>query len=112
VSLGLAAATASAQPVILMSKGPAALPADAASQILNFPTNGISTDGRFVVFTSDARNLVAGQVDTNGGRDVFLYDRSTDSVKLVSHRSTDPTPLTPRFAGNGGCKDPVISAVT
>ncbi len=34
---------------------------------------GVSTDGRYVVFSSRARNLVPG--DTNGYEDVFLRDR-------------------------------------
>jgi Tol biopolymer transport system component len=36
---------------------------------------GISSDGRFVAFTSAASNLVAG--DTNGVEDVFVRDRGT-----------------------------------
>ena len=38
----------------------------------------VSADGRYVVFTSNATNLVAGQVDDANGNpssDVFLYDR-------------------------------------
>jgi Tol biopolymer transport system component len=38
---------------------------------------GISGDGRYVVFSSEATNLVAN--DTNGNRDVFLRDRDTDA---------------------------------
>ncbi len=34
----------------------------------------ISSDGRYVAFSSDASNLVTG--DGNGARDVFVYDRS------------------------------------
>ena len=37
----------------------------------------ISGSGRFVAFTSDATNLVAG--DTNGAGDVFVRDRDTDT---------------------------------
>jgi WD40-like Beta Propeller Repeat len=37
----------------------------------------ISGDGRYVVFASDATNLVTG--DTNGVADVFLRDRDTDA---------------------------------
>jgi hypothetical protein len=37
---------------------------------------GISATGRYVVFSSDATNLVDD--DTNGKRDVFLRDRDTD----------------------------------
>jgi len=48
----------------------------------------ISGDGRWVVFTSDASNLVAN--DTNGVRDVFLFDRQTSTLTRVSH-ATDGT---------------------
>lgn len=42
----------------------------------------ISADGRFVTFTSDASNLVAG--DTNGASDVFVFDRQTSTTTRVS----------------------------
>ena len=42
----------------------------------------ISTDGRYVAFVSAATNLVAG--DTNGVRDVFVYDRQTGATMRVS----------------------------
>jgi hypothetical protein len=42
----------------------------------------ISGDGRFVVFSSSAANLVAG--DLNGARDVFLRDRIAETTTLVS----------------------------
>jgi Tol biopolymer transport system component len=44
-----------------------------------FPS--LSADGRFVVFTSRASNLVAG--DANGGVDIFLHDRLTGTTELV-----------------------------
>jgi Tol biopolymer transport system component len=43
---------------------------------------GISADGRWVVFSSIATNLVAE--DTNGLQDVFLRDRRTGRTSLVS----------------------------
>jgi Tol biopolymer transport system component len=62
----------------------------------------ISADGRYVVFESDASNLVPG--DTNnfcstsnnvqtGGNcsDIFLYDRLSDSITLIS-KAPDGTP--------------------
>lgn len=49
--------------------------------ILNGPS--ISPDGRFVVFTSAATNLVDG--DTNGHRDVFIHDNVKGTTALVSH---------------------------
>lgn len=42
----------------------------------------ISPDGRYVAFWSSATNLVAG--DTNGVRDVFLYDREAGTTVRVS----------------------------
>ena len=42
----------------------------------------ISTDGRFVAFTSFASNLVPG--DTNGAQDAFVYDRRTHTTERVS----------------------------
>jgi Tol biopolymer transport system component len=42
----------------------------------------VSGDGRFVVFTSSATNLVTG--DTNGATDIFLRDRAAGTTKLVS----------------------------
>ncbi|QQR93355.1 PD40 domain-containing protein [bacterium] len=46
----------------------------------------ISTDGRFVTFTSDANNLVPG--DANVTEDIFVYDRDTDTVERVSVSSS------------------------
>lgn len=42
----------------------------------------ISSDGRYVAFTSDATNLVPG--DTNGVADIFRVDRVTNTVIRVS----------------------------
>jgi Tol biopolymer transport system component len=46
----------------------------------------ISPDGRFIAFASAATNLVPG--DTTFSSDVFLLDRSTGTVQLVSVSST------------------------
>lgn len=45
---------------------------------------GVSHDGRFVVFSSEASNLVAG--DNNGKWDIFLRDRLTDTTQRVSRQ--------------------------
>jgi Tol biopolymer transport system component len=42
----------------------------------------ISADGLYVVFSSDADNLVSG--DTNGRTDIFLHDMQTGTTKRVS----------------------------
>ncbi len=55
---------------------------------MNGETNGrsdhpdITPDGRYVVFDSDASNIVAN--DTNDSKDVFLYDRELDVFSLIS----------------------------
>ena len=46
-----------------------------------FPTS-ITPDGRFVVFTSNATDLVKG--DKNGMQDVFVLDRTSGGVERVS----------------------------
>ena len=46
----------------------------------------ISADGRWVVFSSAADNLVSG--DTNGATDVFVHDRLTGITQRVSVSST------------------------
>ena len=43
---------------------------------------GISADGRFVVFASDAGNFA--KVDVNGNADVFVRDRVTGTTELIS----------------------------
>ena len=50
----------------------------------------ISADGRFVAYSCEAADLVAGQVDTNSGKDIFLYDRTTGLNTLVSHSAGSP----------------------
>ena len=44
----------------------------------------ISADGRFVVFTSTATDLVAGITDTNGGADIFLRDLQQNTTAILS----------------------------
>ncbi|HWP30918.1 MAG TPA: hypothetical protein VNK96_04215 [Fimbriimonadales bacterium] len=61
----------------------------------------ISGDGRYVVFESVAKNLVAG--DTNNATDVFVHDRLTGETFRASVSSTGTE-------GNGGSTDPCISA--
>jgi len=50
----------------------------------------LSDDGRFVAFSSQATDLVPGQIDTNGQYDLFLFDRATGQTALVSHTLADP----------------------
>src|SRR5687767_5772933 len=64
----------------------------------------LSADGQRLVFESDAPNLVAN--DTNGRRDVFLYDRGSGRVSLVSVatdgvHSADRGGVAPRISTDG-----------
>jgi Tol biopolymer transport system component len=85
-----------AQVTRLVSVGPGGLQANSASF---FPA--ISADGRFVVFTSNASNLVAG--DTNTTDDVFVRDLVAQVTQRVS-----VGPLGRQ--DNNDSFDPVISA--
>ncbi|MGI0491461.1 Calx-beta domain-containing protein [Alkalinema pantanalense CENA528] len=59
----------------------------------------ISGDGNFIVFTSSASDLVAG--DTNNQADIFLYNRSTGTVQLISKVGST--------LANGASANPIIS---
>jgi Tol biopolymer transport system component len=48
----------------------------------------ISKDGRYIAFRSSGTNLIANQNDTNGGFDVFLFDRVAETMTLVSRASS------------------------
>ena len=61
----------------------------------------ISGDGRYIVFESDASNLI--QNDTNNATDVFLVDTLTDTTERVSIGINGSET-------NGGSTNPVISA--
>jgi Tol biopolymer transport system component len=60
----------------------------------------ISSDGRYVAFSSYASNLVAGDI---GHKDVFVRDRLLNTTTLVSVSSTGEQ-------GNGDSYEPSISA--
>jgi Tol biopolymer transport system component len=61
----------------------------------------ISADGRYVAFLSDATNLVAG--DTNANRDVFVFDRETETTTRASVSSAG-------VEANVGSTTPALSA--
>src|SRR4028119_1826408 len=58
----------------------------------------ISADGRFVVFYSEASNIVPE--DTNGKTDVFVRDRLTNTTTLVSLDSAGNQANSPSFAAS------------
>ncbi len=61
----------------------------------------ISADGGVVAYTSDATNLVSG--DVNGVRDVFVYDRSAGTTALANVSTTG-------VQGNAVSQTPVLNA--
>jgi Tol biopolymer transport system component len=67
--------------------------------------SALSADGRFVAFESKSPSLISGQVDSNGMTDVFLYDRSTQAVTLVSRTRTSSSKT-----ANGQSVQPALSA--
>ncbi len=82
----------------LISSGYDGKPADGDSWQ---PT--ISSDGRFVVFSSYATNLVPE--DTNGVQDVFLWDAKTGEIERVNvgpkGEEADAESFQPTISGNG-----------
>jgi len=91
--------------VEVMSKAAASMYTDTVGGLVN-PPKAMSSDGRYVVFTSDAANLIDGMVLDNSEGNVFLYDRVAGTLTLVSHRAGSAT-----TTGNGwGASDPSISA--
>lgn len=69
---------------------------------ISLPTS-ISPDGRFVVFNSDAPNLVENDgVPTNleGALDVFVHDRETGETERISvNTQGEPAQFAPSFGG-------------
>lgn len=67
----------------------------------NSSNPAISADGRYVVFSSHASNLIAG--DTNSTFDIFLYDIQADTLERVSLDSGG-------LEGNDSSSGPSISS--
>ncbi len=58
----------------------------------------LSSDGRFVAFESFADGLVSG--DSNGQKDVFVYDRVDKALQRCSQASEGkPRPVDPQYSG-------------
>jgi Tol biopolymer transport system component len=90
--------------ITLISHDPASASAPALGGVGQSGHYAVSGDGRWVAF-SFTGSLVAGQVDTNGGGDIFLFDRTTGANTLVSHASSAPLQ-----AGDSTSSAPSISA--
>ncbi|UXI66435.1 Ig-like domain-containing protein [Tahibacter amnicola] len=60
----------------------------------------ISADGSTVAFTTQGTNLVTGVSDSNGDSDVYVYDRVTRALTLVSHNAVSNTQASVMYSGN------------
>src|SRR5690625_1186881 len=67
----------------------------------------VSGDGRFVVFESEATNLIPG--DTNGVADIYLYDRDWETEGTERLRRVNVTNTGSQALG-GHSRDPRISS--
>ena len=63
----------------------------------------ITSDGRYVVFASDATNLIAAGTDTNNARDIFIYDNQNSTVRRINLSQQGNQ-------ANAGSANPAISA--
>lgn len=61
----------------------------------------ISSDGRYVAFTSNQIGLVSGDTNTNFS-DAFIYDRQTDTIKRISENAD----------GIGGNNNSVVTSIS
>ncbi|MGE9746333.1 hypothetical protein [Bdellovibrio bacteriovorus] len=78
--------------------------ASGGGQVNGSSSNGtLSSDGRYVVFSSQGTNLAAG--DSNNRTDVFIHDRQSSTTELVSVSSAglqaDGDSYTPSVSGDG-----------
>ncbi|HEY2295858.1 MAG TPA: hypothetical protein VGM86_34585 [Thermoanaerobaculia bacterium] len=76
----------------------------------DLPRPSLSADGRRVAFVSAASNVVPGQQEQNptlfpDTHDVFLLDRDSGVITLVSHAASSPT-----LAGQRDSDNPLLSA--
>lgn len=93
----IALSSAAAQTTTRVSVGPAGLQSDGPC----LGPSMVSFNGRFVTFTGNATNLVAG--DTNNHADAFVHDLTTSVTSCVSVSSAG-------ILGNDSSVDPRISA--
>jgi len=61
----------------------------------------LSRDGRYVAFVSEANNLMPGTTDPYRTQDVFLYDRISGQMRLVSRAAGTAATAANDDSGNG-----------
>jgi hypothetical protein len=70
----------------------------------------VSADGRYVIFTSLASNLVAG--DGNGVEDVFLRDRLTQTTTRLSVSPTGTELAAPSYGGRLSANGRIVAFIS
>ncbi|WP_432892680.1 hypothetical protein ACQPYH_17940 [Kribbella sp. CA-245084] len=100
-AVNVPAAAQRSDSIQLVSVTPAAIGGDGSSYSGTEKGLGVSAHGRYVVFSSYADDLVAG--DTNGQRDVFVRD-------VVTRRTTRVSVGAGGVQGNGESREGSISA--
>src|SRR3954469_12976392 len=96
VSMAGATADATVRAGLAAASSATSIQADTSSDSPSIPANG-----RYIVFTSSAANLVGG--DTNGTTDVFLRDLANQVTRRISVNSNG-------VQANGASVEPSISA--
>jgi dipeptidyl aminopeptidase/acylaminoacyl peptidase len=81
----------------LVSASTAGLPANGSSDLNGFFPSRISSDGRYVIFESDATDLAADQ--TSSHIEVYVRDLMTKSAKMVSVTSSGKPANGDSYAG-------------
>src|SRR4051812_50124572 len=79
-------------------------PAGGGYLFAEYPRQTISADGRYVVFTSDAANLVSGMTMPPEVANIYRYDRLLQQMDLVSINAAGTG------GANGRCFQAAISA--
>jgi Tol biopolymer transport system component len=105
--LAAAVSPVSAQELRLVSRAETSLAQDSAGGglVAVDHVRPVSADGRYVVFSSSYPFVVPGQVDTHAHNDVFLLDRVSGAVALVSHVPGSPTTAANHSSGGGAISD-------
>ena len=84
------------------TEGVSLVPAGSSGLVQHSTSPAISPDGQFVAFDSSESNLVPG--DANGRRDIFVRDRQTGTIELISVTSGvqgDDDSFTPSLSADG-----------
>ena len=76
--------------IVAVSATHPTLISDTAAGNVNNPAS-VSQNGRYVVYSSVATDLVPGQTSTVIAQNVYLYDRTSGTNRLVSHASGSAT---------------------